>query len=175
MDCRAQPSPPRQPLPTQHVANWSSKGRSKRIRQPKFSKSFRKLVWIMSFQKLVRSIFRPKQSKNSSVKVQGGSKGGSYNKVFYGPAALYTKQNIVESGGDDYGGSWNLKFGPSWLCTPDASPDLKSLVGRSERFTNVFTGTRGVARISTREGPPGEDTIVRSKHYTNYINNFSVL
>lgn len=165
MDRRAQPSPPRQPLPTQHVPKRSSKWRSKRIRLPKFSKSFRKLV---------RSIFRPKQSKNSSVKVQGGSKGGSYNKVFYGPAALYTKPNIVESGGDDYGGSRNLKSGPGWLRTPDASPDLKSLVGRSERFTNVFTGTRGGARISIREGPPGEDTIVRSKHYTNYINNFSV-
>ncbi|KAI8569749.1 hypothetical protein RHMOL_Rhmol02G0301300 [Rhododendron molle] len=70
---------------------------------------------------------RPKQSKNSSVKVQGGSKGGSYNKVFYGPAALYPKPNIVESDRDDHGGSRNLKFGPGWLHTPDASPDLKSL------------------------------------------------
>ncbi|KAI8569750.1 hypothetical protein RHMOL_Rhmol02G0301400 [Rhododendron molle] len=186
MDRRAQPSPPRRPLPTRHAAKRSSKRRSNGIRPSKFSKSFRKpAAWIMPFLKLVGSIFRPKQSDDLSVKMQGGLKGGSYNSVYYGPAAFYTKPKVVESGGDDvYGGSRNLKFGPCWLCTPDAAkggwdrrggpPDSKSLVGRSDQFTKLFTATSGVSRISIREETV-EETIIRSKHYTIYINNFFVL
>lgn len=115
--------------------------------------------------------------------MQGGLKGGSYNNVYYGPAAFYTKPKVVESGGDDYGGSRNLKFGPGWLCTPDAAkggrdrcggpPDSKLLVGRSDQFTKLFTATSGVTRISIREETV-EETIIRSKHYTIYINNFFV-
>ncbi|KAG5563416.1 hypothetical protein RHGRI_005988 [Rhododendron griersonianum] len=184
MDRRAQPSPPGRPLPTRSAAKRSSKRRSNRIRPSKFSKSFRKLARIMSLQKLVGSIFRPKQSDDSSVKTQGGLKGGSYNNVYYGPAAFYTKPKAVESGGDDvYGGSRNLKFGPGWLCAPDAAkggqdrrggpPDSKSLVGRSDRLTKSFTATSGITRISIREETV-EETIIRSKHYTIYINNFFV-
>lgn len=127
-------------------------------------KLFQKLVLIMSF-KLVPSICRPKQSNNSSVKRRDGAKGGSYNHIYYGPAALYTKPEVAKSDSDHRGGPSDFK------SEHGGSLDLESLVGSSEQFTNVFTGTHGRVKISIREEPK-EETDIHSKKYTLYINNY---
>ncbi|KAG5563414.1 hypothetical protein RHGRI_005986 [Rhododendron griersonianum] len=103
------PPPPRkpEPLPTQHVAK-------------KYSSKF-----SVSFQKLVRFVFGPKQSsKNPLFKKRDGAIAGFDDHFFYGPGALYTIPEVAEGGRDYHGGS----------------PDFNSaLVGRSvsDRFTST--------------------------------------
>ncbi|KAI8569748.1 hypothetical protein RHMOL_Rhmol02G0301200 [Rhododendron molle] len=101
------PPPPRKPLPTQHVAK-------------KYSSRF-----SVSFQKLVRFVFGPKQSsKKPLFKKRDGAKGGFDNHFFYGPGALYTIPEVAEGGRDYHGGS----------------PDFNSALVRrsvSDRFTST--------------------------------------
>ncbi|KAH7841187.1 hypothetical protein Vadar_026744 [Vaccinium darrowii] len=99
------PPQPRQPVQTQHVVKKSSK----------FSKPF---------QRLLRSIFGPKQTHNSLFRMKDCAKGESYYPVFDGSGALYTIPEVAESGGEHHGGS----------------PDFGSaLVGRSssDRFSRT--------------------------------------